>query len=166
MGNRILFGRIGRRHGRDNEFYVRLFAPVPEKLPKLYIGESPEVATGENVKEVEVAEIRPAADKWLVRFKEEPGEPVGKYLSAEKWALAGDFFWAEDVAGCKIYDSGGKFIGVADKVESALPQVWLGIKTADDRYLQIPFLKGFVKKVSVKEKKIIADVPDGIGVLS
>ncbi|MFH1958387.1 MAG: hypothetical protein ABIJ15_07930 [bacterium] len=166
MGSRILFGRIGRRHGLDGEFYVRLFAPVPEKLPKLYIGESPDTDPGENVKEVEVASLRPAAEKWLVRFKEEPEDTAGKYLSAEKWALSGDCFWAEDVAGCKIYDSGGKFIGVADNVESALPQVWLGIKTADDHYLEIPFLKEFVKKVSIEEKKIIADVPDGIGVRS
>jgi len=164
MANRILFGRIGRRHGLDNEFYVRLFAPVPEKLPKLYIGESPDTDNGENVKEVEIAELRPAAEKWLVKFKDAPEDSTGKYLSAEKWSLGDDSFWAEDLVGCKIFDSGGKFIGVADNIESALPQVWIDVKTEDDRHLEIPFLREFVKKISVKDKKIIADIPDGIGV--
>lgn len=164
MSNRILFGRIQRRHGLDSEFYVRLFSPVPHKLPKLYIGESPDMDTGENIKEVEVAELRPAAEKWLVKFKEEPENPVGKYLSAEKWSLGNDSFWAEDIIGCRIFDSGGKLLGVVENVESSLPQVWIDVKTEDARHLEIPFLREFVKKISVKNKEIIVDVPEGIGV--
>jgi len=164
MGERVLFARVGRRHGLAGEFYLDIFSPVPDRLPELYTGDHPDECDTSGSVTVEIAELKRAAKRWLAKFKGSVDEMTGKYLWADKWDPGRDVFWTDDIMGCMVVDASGGLIGEVESVSGNMPQIWVTVKTANNREFRIPFLKKFVKDVSVSSKKIVVDVPDGVGV--
>lgn len=158
---RVLIGRIGRRHGLGDEFYMTAFMPLPEDLKCVFLEDNPD-SLGENSRQIRIDSLKQAADKWLVTFTGGDDSLTGKYISCEKWDLDGGFFWREDLVGCEVSDPSGRKLGRLSEIIDDASQVWIRIEEESGGMISVPFLERFVKKVDTREKKIIASFPESV----
>ncbi len=159
--NRVLIGRIGRKHGLGSEFYLTSFVPLPRELRAVYLEEDPD-SLGHNSREIEISSLKQAAGKWLVAFNGEIDSLTGKYLSAEKWNLEDGFFWRDELVGCEVLQSSGQKLGRLSEILEDASQIWVKIENESGETVSVPFLERFVKKVDTAGKKIIADFPESV----
>ena len=166
--DRVLIGRIGRKHGLGSEFYLTSFVPLPAALTSVYLEEDPD-SLGCDARKIEIDSLNPArhsghsaAAKWLVSFGGETDSLTGKYLSSEKWPLDDGFFWKDELAGCAVSDSSGLKLGRLSEIIEDASQIWVKIENESGEVVSVPFLERFVKKVDTAKKKIIADFPESV----
>ncbi|MDO9514023.1 MAG: hypothetical protein Q7J59_05385 [Elusimicrobiota bacterium] len=158
---RVLIGRIGRRHGLGDEFYMTAFMPLPEDLKCVFLEDNPD-SLGEDSRQIRIDSLTQAADKWLVTFTAGDDSLTGKYISCEKWDLDGGFFWREDLVGCEVSEPSGRKLGRLSEIIDDASQVWIRIEEESGEMISVPFLERFVKKVDTRGKKIIASFPESV----
>jgi len=86
-----------------------------------------------------------------------------KYLFVEKnpEILGKNEFFYSDLVGMKVDFDNGKEIGVVKTIEEYTSYQTLRVKTTGKDVL-IPFVKAFIKSVSLEEKQIIINYIDGL----
>jgi len=140
-------------------YYVKFFEPFPvEKISSLYVEKEGEMRS------IEIETAENSSGAWIFSFRGEDEDLAGSNLFADKWNLEEGDFWKQDLMGCLVYNSRGFLMGVVSEIENSLPQVWVTLNEPDGKTFSFPFIKKFVKEVLIKDKKIIADVPEGVGV--
>ncbi|MEA2081643.1 MAG: hypothetical protein U9O97_02760 [Elusimicrobiota bacterium] len=166
--DRVLIGRIGRKHGLGSEFYLTGFVPLPAELSSVYLEDDPDVF-GRDTRKIEIDSLKrvhhgghSASGKWLVTFSGETDSLTGKYLSSEKWPLDDGFFWKDELVGCVVSDSSGRKTGRLSEIIEDASQIWVKIESGSGGTVSVPFLERFVKKVDTAGKKIIADFPESV----
>jgi len=165
---RVLIGRIGRRHGLGDEFYMTAFMPLPEDLNSVFLEENSDNPGG-NSREIGIESLKQArhgghsaADKWLVTFTGADDSLTGKCISCEKWELDGGFFWREDLVGCEVMEPSGIKLGRLSEIIDDASQVWIRIERESGETISVPFLERFVKEVDTRGKNIIAVFPESV----
>lgn len=94
---------------------------------------------------------------------EEAEKIIHKFLCVEKdqkFLKNGEFFYS-DLVGLDCEFDNGKSIGKVVKIEEYNSYATLRVKTGEKDAL-IPFVKSFIKSVSLKDKKIIVNYIEGL----
>lgn len=86
-----------------------------------------------------------------------------KYLFVEKnqGFLGENEFFYSDLIGMNVSFDTGEEIGIVSQIEEFCSYVTLRVKTSDKDVL-IPFVKAFIKSVSLEDKKIIVKYIEGL----
>ena len=94
---------------------------------------------------------------------EEAEKIVHQYLCVEKDQkfLKNDEFFYSDLVGMSCEFDNGKLIGKVAKIEEYNSYATLRVKTGEKDAL-IPFVKSFIKSVSLEDKKIIVNFIEGL----
>lgn len=119
------------------------------------------------VKELTVSSFRSAGEIDYVKFEEittkEEADSYKSYcLLVEKTNdLDNGFYYFSDLEKCNIV-SDGKIIGKVIKVEEFPAQITLRVKAANGKEFFLPFIKEFIKNVSIENNEIEAVIWDGM----
>lgn len=119
------------------------------------------------VKELTVSSFRSAGEIDFVRFEEittkEEADSYKSYsLLIEKTNdLEKGFYYYSDLEKCNIV-SNGKVIGKVIKVEEFPAQITLRVKSNEGKEFFIPFIKEFIKNVSIDKSEIEAVIWKGM----
>ena len=70
-------------------------------------------------------------------------------------------YFDHDLVGCVIQDDAGNRLGVVDGVLHIAGNSQLVVKNANSEYL-IPAVESICKKISIEEKQILVDLPEGL----
>jgi 16S rRNA processing protein RimM len=156
-GRWLRAGRVGRPHGLDGSFHVR------EPVPMLLVLGVEVVVEGRRTRVVRRAgdEQRP-----IVRLDGFEGRAAiealvgGELLVARDDApeLEDDEWWADDLAGCQVYD-GEREVGTVTRLV-ALPscEVLEVARTGEGGELLVPLVSDAVRAVDVERRRIDVDL--------
>jgi 16S rRNA processing protein RimM len=156
-GRWLRAGRVGRPHGLDGSFHVR------EPVPMLLVLGVEVVVEGRRTRVVRRAgdEQRPIVR--LDGFEDRAAiEAVvgGELLVARDDApeLEDDEWWADDLAGCQVYD-GEREVGTVTRLV-ALPscEVLEVARTGEGGELLVPLVSDAVRAVDVERRRIDVDL--------
>ena len=168
MDNHVRVGLIINTHGVRGELLIKPLTDDPrrfEKLNQVFV----ENDTFAPASFYEIEYVRFQKEKLLVKFKDFDDLnrvlPLkGKYIAIDEKdivPLPEDSYFIFDIIGCEVYSTPGEFLGtVTDVIETGSNDVYV-VRPVDgsQKEILIPAVKSVVKSVSVKDKKIIADIP-------
>ena len=99
-----------------------------------------------------------------VNSKEEALEFKGYEIHALKdyEIVDKDTYYYVDLVGCKVVDENDKQLGVVSVVEEFPAQLTLRVKREGQPDFLVPFVKAFIKKVDIVNKKIVINVIGGL----
>lgn len=72
------------------------------------------------------------------------------------------YYFYEDLVGCAIIDQANNELGIVSKVEEFPAQITLRVKRQNNKNFFVPFIKQFIKKVDIDNKKIHIEVIEGM----
>ena len=72
------------------------------------------------------------------------------------------YFFYSDLKGCAILDSDNKEYGIVKEVEEFPAQITLRVSRKNDKDFFIPFVKEFILKVDIENKKIFVKIIEGM----
>lgn len=76
--------------------------------------------------------------------------------------LPKNYYHFYELEQCDVYDQDDHFLGKVNKVEEYPAQATLKVKTKEGKLFQVPFVKAFIKKVDIKNKKITINLIEGM----
>ncbi len=165
-------GIIGKPHGVKGEMMVRLLTDYPKSIKKgdsLFLDEKSK--KGLKIENIIVKKVK-GYDKIVFKF-----EGIDNRSSAEN--LRGMFlyrgienapklktgeFWADDIIGCKVYSESNDLLGVVmdvikytsnDNLVIKKENNSINIKGIKENIFLVPLIKNYIKKVDLKNKKIM-----------
>jgi 16S rRNA processing protein RimM len=165
----IHIGYILRPHGVNGEMKVQVLSDDPARLDGLA---AVRIGDGDASELHRVRSVRHQGGDVLlsledVRDPESAGKLRGKYLLIEREeaaALPEGAYYVFDLVGCRVFDPSGRELGVlADVLKTGANDVWI-VRRAERgaKELLIPALKTVVRSVSVGDKRIVVDLPEGL----
>ena len=118
--------------------------------------------------DVTVEKYRTNGKLDLVKFEElNTPEEAAKYKGAELLVektysdLDEGYYFFEDLVGCELI-SNGKSYGKVIKVEEFPAQVTLRCKTTSKKEFFVPFVKAFINKIDIENKRIDFNYMEGM----
>ena len=72
------------------------------------------------------------------------------------------YYFYEDLVGCVVIDQHKNELGIVSKVEEFPAQITLRVKRVNAKDFFVPFVKQFIKKVDIDNKKIHIEVIEGM----
>ena len=72
------------------------------------------------------------------------------------------YYFYSDLRGCAIVDRDGKVYGIVKEVEEFPAQITLRVKRENGKEFFVPFIKEFIVKVDIDNKKIIINYMEGM----
>jgi 16S rRNA processing protein RimM len=163
----IAIARIARTRGNRGEVLADLYTDFPERfnaLEKVWL----EFPDGRRIR-IDVEET------W-----EHKGRRVFKFAGSDNISAAEAFvgcwvqvpaeqavelpegtYFDHDLVGCSVRDTGGNNLGVVDEVLRIAGNSQLVVKGPDREHL-IPAVESICIRISIKEKQIIIDPPEGL----
>lgn len=76
--------------------------------------------------------------------------------------LPKNYYHFYELEQCEVYDDKDHLLGKVNKVEEYPAQITLKVKTKEGKVFQVPFVDAFIKKIDIKNKKIIINVIEGM----
>lgn len=76
--------------------------------------------------------------------------------------LPKNYYHFYELEQCEVYDDKDHLLGKVNKVEEYPAQITLKVKTKEGKLFQVPFVDAFIKKIDIKNKKIIINVIEGM----
>lgn len=76
--------------------------------------------------------------------------------------LESDEWWAEDLIGCAVIDTGGRHLGTVVDVINGAAQDRLQVETREHLRAEIPFVDPLIVDVDVRRSRIEVDLPVGL----
>ena len=73
-----------------------------------------------------------------------------------------DTYYYVDIVGCKVFDENDCELGTVSQVEEYPAQLTLRVKRNNQPDFLVPFVKAFIKKVDIVNKKIVINVIGGL----
>ena len=73
-----------------------------------------------------------------------------------------DTYYYVDLVGCKVVDENDQDLGIVSQVEEFPAQLTLRVKREGKEDFLVPFVKAFIKKVDIENKKIVINVIGGL----
>ena len=164
----ISFGKISKVHGLSGEVNIVPYSRQLDNistLERIFITKSP----GGSPVELKIIKSRLKKNTAVLKLEgintiEDAEKLVGKVIHVEKSDLnelgEDEYYWF-DLIGLKTYTESGEYIGkVNDLIDRSL-QSLLIVANEDKEYL-IPLTEPIVKKVDIKQSKIIINPIDGL----
>ena len=76
--------------------------------------------------------------------------------------LPKNYYHFYELETCEVYDQNDHLLGKVNKVEEYPAQVTLKVKTKEGKMFQVPFVEAFIKKVDIKNQKIVINLIEGM----
>ena len=73
-----------------------------------------------------------------------------------------DTYYFSDLVGCEVVDENNQHLGEVSRVEEFPAQLTLRVKRKGQEDFLVPFVKAFIKKVDIINKKIVINVIGGL----
>ena len=73
-----------------------------------------------------------------------------------------DTYYYVDIVGCKVFDENDCELGIVSQVEEYPAQLTLRVKRNHQPDFLVPFVKAFIKKVDIVNKRIVINVIGGL----
>ncbi|HSM05152.1 MAG TPA: ribosome maturation factor RimM [Longimicrobiales bacterium] len=169
----LAVGQVTKPHGIRGEVFVRPLTDHPEGLYApgvvLYPAGSRRGTPDAGRAPLTLATVRPFKDGFLVRFEGVEDRTQAEALRrtellAPVEALApreeGEVFFHE-LPGMRVEDTEGVSLGKVVEVYELEPTVLLEVLTRGGKVL-IPFVADVVMEVSVEERRLVVDPPQGL----
>ena len=164
---KLLLGYIISSFSLDGTVKVLSKTNLPEKRyikgNKIYLADK-----NENIlKELTVSSFRHSGEIDFVKFEEiitkEEADSYKSYcLLVDKTDdLEKGFYYFSDLEKCNV-KANGKIIGKVIKVEEFPAQITLRVKSTEGKEFFVPFIKAFIKNVSLESKEIEIELWEGM----
>jgi 16S rRNA processing protein RimM len=164
----IRIGYVTKPHGVNGEVKVAVLSDDPERFEKMNT-----VMIGTEIvkEEFTILSVKYFKGDAILKFKNvdsvEDAEKIrGKYLLIEEkdaLKLPEGSYYIFELIGCSVYDVGGTFLGkIVEVLATGSNDVYLVKKAGEEGQILIPALKNVVRSVSVAEKKIVVELPEGL----
>jgi len=162
-------GKIVNTHGIKGEVKVIPLTDDPirfKKIKSAYI--SSEIA--ENMQEYNFEGVKYHKNFVILKIKDinnsnEAEKLKDKFIIINRddaVKLPRDSFFVCDLINCSVYDEKGNSLGIlVDILQTGSNDVYI-VRDENKKELLIPALKSVVKEVSVEDKKIIVELPQGL----
>ena len=120
--------------------------------------------------EYTVVSYRSAGRLDYVKFEEVTSpEEVALILKGREIQVVKDekdlkegYYFYSDLRGCEIADKEGKVYGIVKEVEEFPAQITLRVKQQNGKDFFVPFIKEFIVKVDIKNKRITINYMEGM----
>jgi 16S rRNA processing protein RimM len=164
----VVLGTIVRPHGLKGEVKIDLACSGVDRLTSCKNLKL--VKNGKELQKVSVMRAFTHNDgDAVVRFKEiqspEEAETLrGVYvavLSEDRKPLPEDQFYMDDLMGLAVETLEGKKLGVIDEIMEGPANAVLVVKK-DGKEVLVPALKSMIRKIDLKAKKLVVDLPEEI----
>jgi 16S rRNA processing protein RimM len=163
----ITIARIARTRGNRGEVLADLYTDFPDRFNLLHeVWLRPESGSrqlliiedswehkGRRVLKFAGVDNILAAEAYIGRWIEIPAE--------QAMPLPEGTYYDHDLVGCSVEDTGGNKIGTVIEVLHIAGNSQLVVKQLDREFM-IPAVESICLKVSIKEKQIIIDPPEGL----
>ncbi|MCX7834561.1 MAG: ribosome maturation factor RimM [bacterium] len=171
QSERITIGKIIKPHGIHGECVVFSLSDIGKHWVrgKVFFISWDDQNVHQTVPKVTIETVRYSNQKLLIKFAEinqrsEIERLVGSYLEIEtrtpikqKW-----IFYIDDLLDCQVYTETLDYIGVVVEVLELPANHCIEVRNELGDTAIIPFLKKFVKKVDIENKKIIVKPIEGL----
>lgn len=167
----LVVGRVGKAHGVTGELSVEVRTDDPEGRFVAGATLRGRPSRGGTEREYVIESVRPHGDRLLVRL-----EGVGDRNAAE--ALRGvifvvdsadlppiddpDEFYDHQLEGMTVTTTAGVLVGTVAEVLHTAAGELLAIRDADDAEVLVPFVSAIVVTVSLQDRAIEIDPPEGL----
>lgn len=163
----IAIARIARTRGNRGEVLADLYTDFPDRfveLKEVWL----EFANGRR-SSVDVEETWEHKGRIVLKFKgfddiSSAETLVGCWVQIpadQAKRLPEGTYFDHDLVGCSVEDVDGNSIGIVDDVLKVAESSLLVVKNLDREYL-IPAVESICVRISIKEKKILIDPPEGL----
>jgi len=159
--NYTLFGKIFRVHGLKGAVKLAPFLPVKKGIRRVRIMFPDGRCSVSQVK------IVGFTDRLLIvkikgyDSKEEAEQLKGCMVEVPKFRLPPDNFYINDLIGIDVFEEKGRYIGILQEVFNTSSNDVFRI-TDDRRDVLFPALKRLVKKVDLKNRRMVVTMPEGL----
>ena len=165
----LKIGKIIDSHGLDGTFKVFNTTDSPKKRyakgNKVYLYNE---TTDERI-EMTVASFRLSGQIVFVKLEGINNPEDAKAFKGfeihtikDRNDLQVGYYFYDDLAGCTIIDQAKNELGKVIKVEEFPAQITLRVKRQNGKDFFVPFVKQFIKKVDIENKKIYIEVIEGM----
>ncbi|MEO5924270.1 MAG: ribosome maturation factor RimM [Bryobacteraceae bacterium] len=162
----VVVGRLLRTRGRVGEFIAQIDSPDPERAERL---KTVLLRKPHQEKSFDVANVWYHGDRPILQFTgidsisaAEPWEHSEILVPPEEKALPEEgAYLHEDLIGCVVEDR-GKLIGTIEAIDEYGGPPVLRLKTPEGKELLVPFVKAMCKEINVQDKRIVAELPEGL----
>jgi len=167
MQQYLEIGKIPAPHGINGEVKVIPLTDNPERyldLDWVYIEK------GTELNKHHISNVKFLKNTVIVKFKEINNRNEAEllrnfYLKIDRSnavKLPKDSYFICDIVDCEVYDIKGAKIGVVyEVIETGSNDVYV-VKRERGKDVLIPALKSVVKDISISEKKITVELPEGL----
>jgi 16S rRNA processing protein RimM len=164
----VVLGTIVRSHGLKGEVKIDLACSGVDRLTSCKNLKL--VKNGRELKKFSVIRAFTHNDgDAVVRFKEiqspEEAETLrGVYvavLSEDREQLPEDQFYMDDLMGLEVETLEGKKLGMIDEIMEGPANAVLVVKK-DGKEVLVPALKSMIRKIDLKAKQVVVDLPEEI----
>lgn len=159
----VIIGKLGRSRGVQGEMYITPFTDFPERFSGM---KEIHVKSRDGWEKMKIVSAELIGNRPVVRFDgvrtpEEATRMTNRELAVPKDQLvtlpAGEYF-VFDLVGCEVFEqTSGQQIGIVVEVEKYPANDVYVVKMTDDRQLQVPAVKEFVKDIDVVAKRLVVD---------
>jgi 16S rRNA processing protein RimM len=163
----IEIGMVVNAHGVNGELKIIALTDDPLRYNEL---EWVYIETGNKLMKCHIDNIRYVKNAIIIRFKEinnmtEALSYKGSFVKIDRnhaIKLPDYSYFIFDLIGCAVYNVKGIHIGtLTDVLKTGSNDVY-EVENVGGRKVFIPALKSVVKEVSVIEKKMIVEIPEGL----
>ena len=164
----IKIGQIVNTHALKGSVKVNIFSDNVENIKKyenIYLKENNEYI------EYEILDIKFSKNQAIISFKDIESKEYAdtfrnRYIYIKKddlEELEDDTYYLIDIIGLEVYETENgkqKPLGSLIEVNQNAPTDIYVIKTKDNHSIMVPAIKEYIKKIDIKNKKIIVDLSD------
>ncbi|RQD74589.1 MAG: 16S rRNA processing protein RimM [Candidatus Syntrophonatronum acetioxidans] len=166
----VAVGKIIGVKGLKGEIKVQ---PLSDNFHRHKALDRVKIIAGDKELETEVEKSATVKNFWILKFKdvlsrEEAEELRGCYImipKAEREELPENHYYMDDIIGSFVFkDDGSKLGQVINIIETGSNDVYV-VKSDDPDLpgeILVPALKDVIKRVDIKEKKIVVVLPEGL----
>lgn len=123
----------------------------------------------DDIVEVTVKEYRYSGGNDIVSFNEinTVEEALAKkgyevLIDKSEAILPKNYYHFYELEACEVFDNEDHYLGKVKKVEEYPAQITLRVSTKEGKQFQVPFVEAFIKKVDIKNHKIVINLIEGM----
>ena len=148
---------------------VKVLSSTDFALDRYEIGNKLYLRKDDEILEVTVKDYRRSGNTDVVTFNEitTVEEALAKkgfevLINKDEAVLPKNYYHFYELESCDVYDKDGNKLGHVKKVEEYPAQITLRVKTSNGKEFQVPFVDAFIRKVDIKNKKIVINLIEGM----
>jgi 16S rRNA processing protein RimM len=162
-----MVGRIIRPHGNRGHVVVVPETDVPEI--RFAPGSTLQVERDGRIEPITVAASRSHDGRWVVGFEGVPSIDAAETLRGMELRIPADAlqplgegrYYTHDLVGCRVRTTTGANVGIVERVDLGMSVPMLVVLDGDEEVL-LPFNDAICRRVSVADRSIEVDPPDGL----